>query len=200
MDDGRTIGDSLAGIDAEAWRLLEQGAADPQSGFHYVTLATVSRTGVAQARTVVLRAAVAAERMLEIHTDVRSPKWAELAEQPDATVLGFCNTTRVQLRLQGSAVLFSPESDVSRKAWQGLSPTTRSTYQGGPPGDDLAFTPAAQAAAADAPDGGGQANFGVVRFRVSMLDWFRLQRSDNRRALFAYGPGGKIVTQLWVNP
>ena len=59
---------------------------------------------------------------------------------------------------------------------------------------------AAQAAAADAPDGAGQANFGVVRFRVSMLDWFRLQRNDNRRALFAYGPGGKIVTQLWVNP
>ncbi len=139
MDDVRTPNDTFAAIDAGAWHQLEQGVTDPQAGFHYVTLCTVSRTGVAQARTVVLRHVSTAERMLEIHTDVRSPKWAELAEQPQATVLGFCNTSRVQLRLQGSVHLFSPDSDVSRAAWKNLSPHTRATYTGGPPGDDLAF-------------------------------------------------------------
>lgn len=198
MDDVRTPKDTFAAIDAGAWRLLQDGATDAQSGFHYVTLCTVSRTGVAQARTVVLRHVTTAERMLEIHTDVRSPKWSELAEQPQATVLGFCNTTRVQLRLQGSVHLFSPDSDVSRMAWKNLSPHTRATYTGGPPGDDLAF-PRPVAPNPD-QDGAGANNFGVIRFRASMLDWFRLQREENRRAIFAYGPGGKIVTQAWVNP
>ncbi|MBL8790314.1 MAG: pyridoxamine 5'-phosphate oxidase family protein [Rhizobiales bacterium] len=199
MDDGLKITDSFAGIDADAWRLLEQGAGDPQSGFHYVTLCTVGRTGLAQARTVVLRKVSAAERMLEIHTDVRSPKWAELSAQPQATVLGFCNSSRVQLRLQGGTEQFSPKTDVARAAWARLAPSTRATYQGGPPGDDLAFPPAADQAVRPV-DGAGHENFGVIRFRANLLDWFCLQRNDNRRALFAYGPEGKVVTQMWVNP
>jgi pyridoxamine 5'-phosphate oxidase len=199
MDDGLRVTDVFAGIDAEAWHLLEQGASDPQSGFHYVSLCTVGRTGLAQARTVVLRRVDAAERLLEIHTDVRSPKWAELAAEPQATVLGFCNTSRVQLRLQGSTELFSPKTDVSQNAWKGLSASTRATYTGGPPGDDLAFPSTATEVQGDGEEA-GKNNFGVIRFRANLLDWFKLQRSDNRRALFAYGNGGKIAMQMWVNP
>jgi len=200
MDDGLKESDVFAAVDGEAWRLLEQGPGDPQSGFHYITLCTVSRMGAAQARTVVLRHAASAERLLEIHTDVRSPKWAELSAQPQATVLGFCPATRVQLRLQGSTELFSPQSEVAREAWSNLAPSTRSTYMGGPPGDDLAFPPAPQVETPPVTDAAGQKNFGVIRFRASLLDWFKLQRNENRRALFAYGKGGKIITQAWVNP
>lgn len=200
MDDGLKRVDVFGAIDAEAWTLLEQGPVDPQSGFHYVTLCTVGRTGLAQARTVVTRRAAGSERLLEFHTDVRSPKWAELTAQPQATVLGFCHTSRVQLRLQGRAELFSPGSDVAKSAWSELSPSTRANYVGGPPGDDLAFPPAPQNAPSGAPDRAGQDNFGVIRFRANLLDWFRLQRNDNRRALFIYGAGGKTITQSWVNP
>lgn len=56
---------------------------------------------------------------------------------PHVTVLGYCADSRVQLRLQGTAILHGPGSAVVDQAWSQLSARKRSTYGGGPPGDEL---------------------------------------------------------------
>lgn len=189
-------GDSLAAIEAGAWVALTRAAGDPQSGFRQVTLCTVDAGGQPQARMVVLRQASADLRMLEFHTDIRSPKWAELAAGPRATVLGYCPATRLQLRLRGTITRHAPESPLARTAWESLPPWTRSTYAGGPPGDELAFAPAPPATESDM---GGHANFGVLHFTARDLDWFQLQRQDNRRALFRYD-GTRLSDANWIAP
>lgn len=129
----------LSEIEAAGWAALRQAAADPQSGFRCVTLCTVDAAGAPQARMVVLRACDPARRTLELHTDIRSPKWAELTAAPRVTVLGYCPQTRLQLRLTGTATLHGPDSAAAAAAWATLPPWTRSTYTGGPPGDERAF-------------------------------------------------------------
>lgn len=185
---------SLEKIETAAWRVLHEAAADPGAGFRYVTLATVDESGQPQARMVVLRRVDLSRRLLEFHTDIRSPKWAELTANPKATVLGYDATTRLQLRLTGQVTRLAGVA--AREAWDSLPPWTRATYGGGPPGDELAFG----ALPAPAATGEGFANFGVLQVLANSLDWFQLRRQDNRRALFIYDNQGCLTAKRWTTP
>jgi len=188
---------TLAEVDASAWAELEGATADPQSAFRYLNLCSVDAGGRPQARMVVLRRADAARRILEIHTDVRSPKWQEISANPSVAILGFGPQLKVQLRLQGSAELHGPASQRAAEAWSLLPPSTRSTYMGGPPGDDIEERPASERTVADAD---GRAFFGVLIFRAETLDWFQLRHGYNRRAVFAYDNLGALTSSRWVHP
>jgi len=187
---------NLEEVDASAWSSLEAATNDPQSGFRFINLCSVDAAGRPQARMVVLRRVDAATRLLEIHTDIRSPKWLELSRNPSVTILGFSASTRVQLRLVGSVHLHPPSSDRAEKAWSELSAWTRSTYAGGPPGDEPGNSePVSAGGEADA-----KAFFGVVSVRAESLDWFELRRADNRRAVFEYSRLGALKAARWINP
>ena len=145
-------------------------------------------------------------RELEFHTDTRSAKWQELTQHPAATVIGYAPLERLQVRLEGPVSIHHPDSDRTIKIWTALSAWTRQTYCGGPPGDSLAFPPDAAPSAADAQapteesTEPGRGVFGVVSFRATSMDWFRLNRQSNRRAVFRYDSGTSGLTSSWVNP
>jgi pyridoxamine 5'-phosphate oxidase len=177
---------NLAEVDASAWAELEGAAADPQSVFRYLNLCSVDAGGRPQARMVVLRRVDVARRVLEIHTDVRSPKWQEISANPLVTFLGYGPQPKVQLRLQGSAELNGPASECATEAWSLLPRSTRSTYIGGPPGDDIGERPASEGKAADAD---GRAFFGVLIFRAETLEPFRVRLKHSAGAGFRQGKG-----------
>lgn len=185
----------LKTFEAAAWAALEEATADPQAGFRYLTLCTVDDLLQPQARTVVLRQFAGSRRMLTFHTDVRSPKWQEMAANPQVTVLGYCHQRRLQLRMTGRVECYAAGSDIARAAWRELPQHTRQTYTGGPPGE-------APATADEKPDTteAGESRFGVVIVRVSMLDACQLQRNDNQRALFRYSSDGGSQGREWLNP
>lgn len=187
----------LKTFEATAWAELVAGAADPQSGFRYLTLCTVDSAQQPQARIVVLRQCDDSHRMLTFHTDVRSPKWQEMAANPAVTVLGYCLQRRLQLRLAGRVSCYAAGSDIARQAWQALPQHTRQTYQGGPPGETP--TPANKLPAVTAAES-GEPHFGVVILQVTTLEGYRLQRNDNQRALFRYSPDGELKACQWLNP
>lgn len=187
----------LKSFETASWAALAEAAADPQAGFRYLTLATADAAQQPHARTVVLRECHDVRRMLTFHTDVRSPKWLEMAANPQVTVLGYCHERRLQLRLVGQAECYAAGSAVARDAWRTLPQHTRQTYIGGPPGE-------AQAPAHELPDAStaetGESRFGVVIVQVSMLDAYQLQRNDNQRALFYYSAHGERQESGWINP
>ncbi|WP_211236016.1 pyridoxamine 5'-phosphate oxidase family protein [Leisingera aquimarina] len=150
-------------VEAAAWQNLEDAADDPRSGYRYLTLCSVNADLAPQARTVVLRCVDCSFRVLEFHTDIRSPKWAELTSNPQASVLGYCPETRTQLRLFGRITLFPSGTDRAEQAWQTLPPWTRGTYSGGPPGDERAFEARPENVVHSGNVGGNQA-FGVASF------------------------------------
>ncbi|MBB6221531.1 MULTISPECIES: pyridoxamine 5'-phosphate oxidase family protein [Rhizobium] len=190
-----------ADIDASAWRALETAASSRQSGFRFLNLCSVDAEQRPQARMVVLRRADGSLRVLEFHTDTRSPKWRELSANPHATVLGFCPQTRLQFRLPGTVELHAPGSDRANAAWEKLSFWTRTTYTGGPPGDECGFNVTDEAALPKpADEAEGKLHFGLLIFRARTLDWFQLRRQGNRRALSTYDETGALAACRWVNP
>lgn len=193
---------SLQQIDMAAWAALASAAGDANAGFRLLALCSVDAAGRPQARTVVLRRVDQAARQLEFHTDIRSPKWLELATNDQVTVLGYCPQSRLQLRLQGTAALCGAGSPAVERAWSELPAHTQSTYTGGPPGEVPILetvTPTADAAQGSAA-AAGKSHFGVIIISVSVLDWFQLQRQNNLRALLTYADGGAAETAQWINP
>lgn len=214
---------NLQKTNTEAWSILGAAVKDPKSPFRYLTLCTIADGDVPRARLLVLRDVVMRERRLEFHTDIRSPKWRELNANACVTVLGFDPGQRLQLRLEGTASLYGTECDENQIAWSALSPWTQRTYCGGPPGDPLATgdTGTTDTGTQDmstqdmgnpkpsAPDSGGKTHartdlgrerFGVIVFQATSLDWFQLERANNRRALFKYGDPGTEPAATWMMP
>jgi len=185
-------------VDNSAWSILEAAANDPQSGFRFLNLCSVDQNDRPQARMVVLRRVDKLERLLEIHTDTRSLKWLELSQRPFATILGFCASSRIQLRLTGTVCLHPSGSDLADNAWSRLSAWTRSTYAGGPPGDESNQDEPVSIQAGAEVD--GKAFFGVITFKAESLDWFQLQRVGNRRTMLDYDDLGVLIASRWVNP
>ncbi len=189
---------SLLEVEASAWSELERGALSPESGFRQVSLCSVDASLRPQARMVVLRKANRRGRLLEFHSDIRSRKWSEIKSKASVTVLGFCTRTRLQLRLKGTATLHGPLSEQAEEAWTTLSEWTRRTYTGGPPGDALGNDTQLPMAASGCTT--GKAVFGILTFQVETLDWFMLERGNNRRAEFIYNDMGVLVSSRSINP
>lgn len=188
---------------AAAWNALGEGAHDAASPFRYLTLASVADGDKPHARLLVLRRVNEDRRTLEFHTDTRSPKWRELTNNPSVCVLGFDPKQRLQLRLAGEATLYGPECRENEQAWKDLSPWTKMTYCGGPPGDpaDAEDTGALDGSPPSHEDvADGRERFGVIMFQAASLDWFQLARGNNRRALFQYADQTGGMTSTWITP
>ena len=157
----------LSETEADAWRQVEEAASDPESGFRYMTLCSVDDSSRPQARTLVVRRVDPIKREVEFHTDTRSPKWAEIRSNPHIAIHGFCPRTKMQLRFSGTAALYGADTEQANAAWETMPPWTRSTYTGGPPGDERAFEADAPAPQID-PDShaSGQDVFGVFVAKI----------------------------------
>lgn len=138
------------------------------------------------------------ERVIEIHTDIRSPKWTEFRLNNAASVVVYSQAARLQLRFQGRVEWHGPETDVAENVWQALSTRTKSTYKGGPPGNYVMCSAEQSADSEDRRE--GKDVFGVLRFRANSLDWFQLVRDENRRGQFFYGLTGQLIHSQWINP
>lgn len=72
---------SLNVLEQDCWARLVTGATKSRNPFHTPCVASFS-DGEISLRTVVLRKTLPLERELRFHTDIRSPKWKELLNNP----------------------------------------------------------------------------------------------------------------------
>ena len=97
--------DDLGGALERSWRLLEDAIDDPSSPVRTPVLISVSSDGLAQGRTVVLRGINRQQRQLQIYTDVRSAKVAQLRTQPTCALVAYQPNPMMQLRLGADATV-----------------------------------------------------------------------------------------------
>ena len=186
--------DTLEDILADALARLEQGRRRPrqlvaQHGAGYHRAGRLCRR---RARWC-CAASTAPARVLEVHTDTRSAKHAELRARSSATLHGWDAGAQVQLRISGQASLHT--GDDAALAWAALRPESRATYRVRPgPGTVLAT-----------PDATGQADerharsvFCVVRLMVGRLEWLHLGQGGHRRARFTWDDAG--TQAMWLVP
>lgn len=185
--------DTLDLCRADAFRLLARGAADRRSPMHTPVLASVDGDGAPALRTVVLRAWDPAARVLRVHTDLRSPKVAELRARPRAALLAYDPGQRVQLRLSGTVSLHAGDA-VAASAWAESRPASRTCYAAAhAPGAEV-HAPAPAPTDTDA----GWPNFVAICLRLEVLDYLSLAHSGHRRARFDWRDGALVGR--WVAP
>lgn len=182
---------------AEAWRHLETGVTDRKSGFHTVQLATVATDGAPSVRTCVLRAVDPEARWLQVHTDRRGRKPAEIAREPRAAIHAYAPGAKIQIRASGTAEIHT-DDDVASAAWARTRWFSRECYRVQPgPGTPLDVPDAAEIP--DVTDQEiGRENFAVLRLHVDRMEWLYLAAAGHRRALFDWSGGVRHAT--WLVP
>lgn len=162
---------------------LQRATQDRHHAWRTPVLATVGTDGQPQARTVVLRQADTQLIQLQIYTDYRSPKVAELAAQPQAALTFWSARLGWQLRVRvrASVQQHGPEVDavwakVRQSAAAGDYLSARA------PGDVL---PTAESAVTDTSGLPHTHHLAVVTAQIQEIDWLELGRSGHRRAVFS---------------
>lgn len=184
---------------AQAWSLLEQGASDRRSVAHTPTLASIGLQGEPTLRTVVLRGCDRQEQIVLIHSDRRSPKFAELMRDPRCALHIYDPGQKMQLRVQARASLHADDA-IADQDWADAQPMSRLVYGvREAPGSVIADPAAAVDGLADASEVEQRRHFVVIRLQIESLEWLYLAASGHRRARFILGLGAK-PTACWLVP
>ena len=179
--------DSLDAVWNQAWSRLLAGARGRSDPFHQGVLATAAADGP-QARYAVLRAVDPDAGTVAFHTDRRSPKCAQLGDDPRIAWCFFGHGE--QVRLMGRVHLHLDDAEADA-AWSASRRSARQNYaganapgtavhaagEGGPPG--LGAPPLDEAGIALA-----RRHFAFARITVASLDWLSLSAAGHARARF----------------
>lgn len=159
----------------QVWLRLIRGVQDRRAPARHPTLATVALDGRPQARSVVLRAADRSQAWVEVHTDLRSAKVAEVRATPFAALHVWDAQAHLQVRLEaGVQVLTGPGVAA---IWERVPEPSRLAYGSVPPPGQ----PIPEALAyAKAPD---PAAFAILRLTLHRIEALHLG-PQHRRARF----------------
>jgi pyridoxamine 5'-phosphate oxidase len=164
------------------WRALlrtarEREGRSPQA--RWLQLATVAADGSPRVRTLVFRG-WAGSTALDLLTDGRSTKPAELAHQPAVELCWLLPRARSQFRLRGCLQSLPAEQDQRAREchWQMLSPGGRALWGWPPPGEP--FDPEA-AFPEQLPDGSAMPDhFQLLRIALSQVELLELTGHPHR--------------------
>ncbi len=166
-----------------AWRPLLRGAREregraPQA--RWLQLASVAGDGTPRVRTLVFRGWAGATA-LDLLSDGRSAKAAELAGQPAVELCWLLPRARAQFRLRGAWQPLPPELEQRERQrhWQALSPAGRAVWAWPSPGDPLdqgASFPAEIADGSPLP-----AQLLLLRIHLQQVELLELQAHPHRR-------------------
>lgn len=171
---------------------LAAGAAAARHPFHWPAVVTAAAGGPT-ARVVVLRRFDPAARQVVFHTDVRSPKAAELRRDRRCGLLFYDPDTRLQLRLDTTAAVHHADA-VARVEFDALPAHTRATYAGRhAPGEELPpDAPFDYPPKPPADDAAAFRNFAAVVCAIDAADALELHEDGHRRAKL-WWPNGEVA-------
>jgi len=195
----------LSGVLERSWLLLEQSIEDPTSPVRTPVLISVSADGLAQGRTVVLRAFNRQQRQLKIYTDVRSEKVAQLRTQPVCTLVAYQPNPMIQLRLKTNAVV-NHNNEITRESWAVMPGPNRCNYLTDPNPGSISVKatdgrPIINAESVPTNDENeiAYSHFSVIVFAINELEWLYLPRRGHRRAQFIWDRTNSLQSN-WLIP
>jgi pyridoxamine 5'-phosphate oxidase len=201
---------SLPTILAAAWTMLERGAARADDDAHWPVFASVDARDPERvspdARVVVLRRADRSAAELEVHSDARAHKLAQLGAVPRACLVFHDRGRDVQLRVHGTVHIHVGDA-CARAAWDRLSASSQRAYLAprtpGEPTDvpDVNLPDGLRTRVPDAAEAqAGFARFAVIVLAVHELDWLRLDRAGHQRAHFEWLAPAQPPSAHWRRP
>ena len=169
--------------DLPPWRPLLRGARQregrsPQA--RWLQLASLGRDGAPRVRTLVFRG-WAGPQQLDLLTDGRSAKAAELKQEPRVELCWLLPKARCQFRLRGQRLQLAPEAALAARHqhWQQLNPGARALWGWPHPG---ASFEAAGPFPAELPDGTPLPDtFELLRIELEQVELLELTGHPHQR-------------------
>lgn len=181
---------TLAELDRHIWATMQRAAIQRRHDWSTPALITIA-ADEPQARTVVLRHVDPFVRQLTLFTDVRSSKVSEIQANPRVAWLFWDHASKTQLRVAAIARL-APEG-VKHEA---LNTLTRQQLRD--------YTSQSSPGQRWTPDNDHRdeslvrRTFAVIETEVHQIDWLKIDRETNLRALFDYT--GAVPEAQWLVP
>jgi pyridoxamine 5'-phosphate oxidase len=165
------------------WRPLLRGAREREGrspAARWLQLATVAPDGTPRVRTLVFRGWTDGAA-LDLLTDGRSAKLAELQQHPAVELCWLLPKARCQFRLRGELLTLPTDEERSgrQRHWQGLTPAARALWgwpEPGAPLDAAAAFPAALADETPLPD-----HFQLLRIALEQVELLELRDHPHQR-------------------
>jgi pyridoxamine 5'-phosphate oxidase len=182
-----------------AWSMLEEACKDRSQPMHLVQVATTGLDDRPKVRTVVLRRADRAGKVIRFHTDARSAKVDEITRTPFAEIHAYDPGAKLQIRLSGAAAVHAAPDDEVITAWNASRSVSRNCYRMEPgPGE-----PITSGSAYTLPPATEEPDIGLARFRtvivnIDAIEVVTLAHNANRRARFELNNSGSKAS--WLAP
>ncbi|MAT13952.1 MAG: hypothetical protein CMJ46_01625 [Planctomyces sp.] len=195
---------SLDQILADVFDELEHAPSQPDHPWRLPVLGTTGSHGC-ELRTVVLRKFAPAQLALYCHTDLRSPKVAQLQQHPRTSWLFYHPGRRVQVRVTGITQLHQGDA-LANEFWNASAPASLNLYRAlrapgtieAAPSSNLPPELAGRPLTREEVEPGRQL-FVLIETTLQSIDWLRIDQSGSLRALFKWDAEGKR-TANWVAP
>jgi pyridoxamine 5'-phosphate oxidase len=168
------------------WQELTRCTVDRHHEWRSPVLSTIGLDGTPQARTVVLRKASKSSETIMIFTDSRTPKVAELIEQPAGALSFWSKRLGWQCRM---AVRFQVVTDGEEvdTAWKRMSQSAAAK-------DYLAhLAPGSPINSASSHGATGAHHLALLVGHVVSIDWLELGQSAHRRIKFSSDSWQEVV-------
>ena len=185
------------------WDLLYKGLKNRDSPFH-IPVFICGNEKKFGGRIVVLRGISEKESKLWFHTDIRSKKIQILNSNPEATLLFYDKSEKIQLRIQGSSII-NYNNNITQIAWNKTVHMSRQCYLGDKaPGVD---SPSPTSGLTEDVDNlnyskeqseVGYKNFCVIETFIKSIEWLYLAAKGHRRAYFSIK--NNSLEKKWLIP
>lgn len=190
---------SLDALLTQIWAHLHAATLDGDRPFKTIQVATIGLNGCPNVRTVLLRHASERDNVIRFHSDIRSPKIAELTRQSRVALVGVAADLKVQLRIFGEAQILR-DDQTRRDAWNSSPDRSLVAYRTSiSPGEPIA-QPGDAFGGTHAPGADeGLSHFCVVEVRPHHFDWLDESAADYpQRARFTRHDSTWVST--WIAP
>ena len=185
------------------WELLKMGLQNRNLPFH-IPVFICGNKEKSDGRIVVLRGVDEKEKKIWFHSDIRSNKIKILKFNPEANLLFYDKSEKIQLRISGN-VKINYQNQITKKSWEKTAHLSRQCYLGDKsPGSN-----------ASAPTSGltnkidnlkytkeeseiGYKNFCVVEVYIKSIEWLYLAAKGHRRAYFNIT--NDVLEKKWLIP
>ena len=185
------------------WELLKIGLQNRDLPFHIPTFICADKDK-SDGRLVVLRGVDEKEKKIWFHSDIRSNKIKILKSRPEAVLLFYDKSEKIQLRISGKTKI-NYQNQISKISWDKTAHLSRQCYLGDKaPGSD-----------ATAPTSGlttdvdnlkytkeeseiGYKNFCVIETFINSIEWLYLAAKGHRRAYFTLK--NNSLEKKWLIP
>lgn len=164
--------DTLPDFLNAAWTMLGRGTADAKAAANRPTLATAGP----ELRTVVLRAADRGQGTLDIHSDARAGKIAQISADTNVALHVWDAKANLQIRMRGAAILHIDDAE-AQSAFDALPEHGQAIYR-------IAPDPGVPLTDPDATSQTGPARFALIRITLREIELLHLARARHSRALY----------------